>query len=118
MTIIYHIAEGDDWENALETGEYRRSTRGRSLEEVGFIHAAQSSSQVEGVANAFYVGAEKLLLLAIDQDRIQATVRYDDVPGWDVPFPHIYGPLNTDAVVKTVPFEPGPDGRFSFPAET
>jgi uncharacterized protein (DUF952 family) len=36
------------------------------------------------------------------------------VPGQDLPYPHIYGPLNVDAVVATRPFELGPDGAFSF----
>ena len=40
--------------------------------------------------------------------------QYDDVPGQPEPFPHIYGPLNPDAVVDVVPLEPGPDGKFTF----
>jgi uncharacterized protein (DUF952 family) len=34
----------------------------------------------------------------------------------EAPFPHIYGPLNTDAVVTVRPLAPGPDGQFSFAA--
>ena len=90
------------------------STRGRTLEEVGFIHCSQRS-QVEPVANAVYQGAEDLVLLSIDPDRVRSEIRYEHVDGWDEPFPHIYGPLNTDAVVDVSPFSPGPAGRFSFP---
>ena len=39
------------------------------------------------------------------------------MPGQAAPYPHIYGPLNLDAVVETRPFEPGPDGQFSFVGE-
>jgi uncharacterized protein (DUF952 family) len=42
-------------------------------------------------------------------------IRYEAVPGQDRPYPHIYGPLNTDAVVEARPFRPGPDGEFSGP---
>jgi uncharacterized protein (DUF952 family) len=55
-----------------------------------------------------------LVLLGIDPDHLRSPVRYEAVDGWDDPFPHIYGPLNTDAVVLVSPFRPGRDGRFSF----
>ncbi len=29
-------------------------------------------------------------------------------------FAHVYGPHNTDAVIRVSPFEPGPDGIFTF----
>ena len=57
------------------------------------------------------------MLLVIDPGRLDAEVRYEDVPGAELPFPHIYGPLNTGAVLAAVPFAPGPDGTFGFPAE-
>jgi uncharacterized protein (DUF952 family) len=41
-------------------------------------------------------------------------IRYEHVPGQPEPYPHIYGPLNIDAVVQTRPFHPNPDGQFSF----
>lgn len=118
MSIVYHIADRRDWEEARTRGEYRHSTRGRTLEEQGFIHAAQSSQQVEGVANSFYSGAGPLVLLAIDEDRVRPEIRYENVPGWDLPFPHIYGPLNTDAVVRTISLIPGLDGRYVFPVDS
>jgi uncharacterized protein (DUF952 family) len=115
MSTIYHIALADDWEQALEDGQYSMSTRGLTLAEVGFIHSS-TAAQVVAVANAYYKGAGDLLLLVIDTDRVGAEIRWDDVPGSEAPFPHIYGPLNTDAVVEIRPFEPGPDGEFTFSA--
>jgi uncharacterized protein (DUF952 family) len=112
--VIYHVSFAADWNNARQVGEYRVSTRGQTLEEVGFIHCSQPS-QVEPVANAVYQGAEDLVLLSIDPDRVRSEIRYEDVDGWEDPFPHIYGPLNTDAVIEVSQFRPGPGGRFSFP---
>ena len=113
VTVIYHIAMAADWERALADGQYTTSTRGVTLAEQGFIHAS-TARQVAGVANSFYQGAPDLLLLVIDAQRLTAPLRYDEVPGAAEPFPHIYGPLNPDAVIQALPFPPGPDGTFSF----
>ena len=115
MTFIYHIASAPDWEKAQRDGEYRTSTRGRTLDEQGFIHAGDAH-QVAPVANAVYKDDRDLVVLVIDTGRLRPEVRYDPVPGWDDPFPHIYGPLNPDAVVKVVPLERADDGRFIFTA--
>jgi uncharacterized protein (DUF952 family) len=115
MGMIYHIATGADWEQARRDGQYTTSTRGMTLAEQGFIHAS-TAEQVAGVANAFYKGEPDLLVLVIATDRVGPEIRYEQVPGQDAPFPHIYGPLSTDAVVETRPLLPGPDGDFTFPA--
>src|SRR5205823_735745 len=95
-----------DWERAMAAGEYRVSTLGRTLEEEGFIHCSRAG-QVAGVAARFYRGRTDLVLLTIDPGRVGPAIRYDLVPGSDEPFPHVYGPLNVDAVVAAEPFEAG-----------
>ena len=112
---IYHIATAADWARACQDGEYTMSTRGRTLAEEGFIHTS-AAGQVALVANAFYQGEPDLLLLVIDVTRVEEEIRYEHVPGQAQPYPHIYGPLNIDAVIQTRPFHPGPDGQFSFTA--
>jgi len=114
---IYHIAVRADWERALTDGVYTRSSVDKTLAEEGFIHASQES-QVARTANTFYRDAAgPLVLLVIDTGLVGPEVRYDDVPGAELPFPHIYGPLNVEAVLAAVPFAPGPDGTFGFPAQ-
>ena len=103
MAFIYHIAAAADWDRALRDGQYTMSTRGLTLAEQGFIHAS-AASQVALVANVFYHGEPDLMLLVIDTERVGPEIRYEHVPGQDAPYPHIYGPLNTDAVVEARPF--------------
>ncbi|SCL31041.1 DUF952 domain-containing protein [Micromonospora inyonensis] len=111
--MLFHIAEAADWQRAHEAGDYRMSTRGRTLADEGFIHASRCD-QVLGVAEAFYADAGPLLLLHIDPARLTAPVRDDEVaPG--VVFPHIYGPLNLDAVTAVTPLLRAADGAFLLP---
>jgi uncharacterized protein (DUF952 family) len=97
---IFHIAERPDW-NAAQAigGPYEISTRGRTLAEVGFIHASRDESQVREVQRAFYSDADDLVLLVIDTEGLD--VRHEPV-GDDV-FPHIYGPIPLNAVIKVRP---------------
>ncbi len=111
--MIFHIAEEADWRAAQLSGDYRVSTRGRTLADEGFIHASRRD-QVLGVAEAFYADAGPLVLLSIDPARLSSPVRDDEVsPG--IVFPHIYGPIELDAVVAAAPLERGADGRFVVP---
>jgi len=57
------------------------------------------------VAAAYYRDAPDLVLLVIDTERVGPELRYEQVPGQPDPYPHIYGPLNLDAVLETRPFK-------------
>lgn len=109
--MIYHIAFRSDWEQARAAGEYRISTRGHDLDEIGFIHGSADQDQVAMVARMVYADCtEPLCLLVIDPERVRAEIRMDQVEVHGQRFPHIYGPLNTDAVIEvrdyTVPADP------------
>lgn len=96
---IYHLALASEWAAAQPAGEYVVSTRGRSLADEGFIHASRAD-QWEGVRASFYADVtEPLLLLTIDPDRLTCELRVEEVPAVGDSFPHLYGPLNVDAVV-------------------
>jgi glutathione S-transferase len=111
--VIFHIAEAADWAAAQAAGSYRISTRGRTLAEEGFIHAARREQLLE-VAERWYADAGPLLVLTIDPDLLSAPVREDEVaPG--VAYPHVYGPLDLPAVVGVAPLERAPGGGFVLP---
>ncbi len=97
---IFHIALAAEWEAAHEAGSYTTSTRGRSLAEVGFIHCSHEDQWRQVRRDVYGDETAPLVMLVIDTDRLTAPLRVEDVPGSDRPFPHVYGPLNLDAVVE------------------
>ncbi len=104
MATIFHLALASDWAAAQDAGAYTMSTRGRTLAEEGFIHCSRGD-QWTTVRDRFYGDVtEPMLLLQIDTDRLDVPV-LDEVgePGSRETFPHIYGPLALDAVVKALP---------------
>ncbi|HXK42354.1 MAG TPA: DUF952 domain-containing protein [Anaerolineae bacterium] len=111
MGIILHITSQATWEAARAAGSYQADT----LATEGFIHCS-TPTQVIGVANARFRGQAGLALLCIEETRVRAEVRYEDCDETGQQFPHIYGPLNLDAVTQALPFPPQADGTFTLPS--
>jgi uncharacterized protein (DUF952 family) len=112
---IFHVTTEATWRAAQAAGEHRVSTRGRSLEDEGFIHCSDAH-QVSGVAGALYGDAEEpLVVLEIDVDRLEAEVCYENLEGGTDLFPHVYGPLPVGAVVSALPLRRDATGSFPFP---
>lgn len=105
---IFHLALRTEWQAALEAGSYTTSTLGRTLAEEGFIHASRGD-QWQAVRERYYADVtEPLVLLVIDPARLRSPVVEEAPPGVSETFPHVYGPIDTGAVVQVVPL--GPDG--------
>ena len=110
MAIIFHIAEREAW-NQSKTN---RSYRPEMFSGEGFIHCS-TPAQVLQVANARFRGRLDLLLLSIDTERVDAEIRYENLEGGEQLFPHIYGELPHDAVIRVAEFKPEADGSFELP---
>ncbi len=99
--MIYHIARVADWQSPQKN--YQPAT----LQQEGFIHAA-TRYQLQQLSSRF-AAVHDWLVLSIDPLQVQAEIRYEEVAeGQTVPgelFPHIYGPLNREAVVEATPLE-------------
>ena len=121
MTIILHLASNAAWLAASNNDAYHAD----SLSTEGFIHCS-TASQIVDVANAFYRDQLRLVILVIDTDKLTSELKWEP-PAHPNPeraaavgdefFPHVYGPINVDSVVKVIPFEPAEDGTFSLPPE-
>lgn len=101
--LIYHCSLLSDWEAAKAAGEYTISTRGRTLQQEGFLHASYAH-QVDGVLERYYSDVtEPMVLLVIDPERLSVPVVPESPPGAPEQFPHIYGPLDPAAVLQVRP---------------
>ena len=95
MPLIYHITSKDAWLAAQEQGSYTAS----SLKEEGFIHCSHQN-QLEGVLQRYYQGKTGLVKLVIDTEKLESRMIYDWSKALTETFPHVYGPINLDAVVE------------------
>lgn len=112
---LFHISLPDDWGAARGEGEYRISTRGSTLDEVGFIHCC-TARQLVRVANFAYADLAELLVLRIDPGLLDAEIIYEAADDQsDETFPHVYGPIPTMAVVNEEWWERGDDGVWHRP---
>lgn len=93
---ILHITTATAWAKAREEGELTTP----SLEDEGFIHCS-TSAQVESTADRIFKGSGDLLALEVAVARIAAPLKWEQATDAEDEFPHIYGPLNADAVTGT-----------------
>jgi uncharacterized protein (DUF952 family) len=105
MDRILHICPADDWNKAITDGLYRAT----SLATEGFIHCSKPE-QILDVANRYFPGVGGLVLLWLDPGKLTAELRYEISEG-DV-YPHVYGPLNLEAVFAVTKISPESDGVF------
>ncbi len=108
MTIIYHLVPISYWKVQPADRPYTPA----DFEREGFIHCTQGAEQIAIVGNRYYRDDRRdWHLVVIDEGAVQAEVKYE--PGADgVLYPHIYGPLNRDAVIKVLPMPRDADGTF------
>ncbi len=92
--MIYHVTKKQDWEAAVNNGFYEAA----SLSSEGFIHNS-TKEQVSGVLQRYYKNETDLVLLHIDETLITAPLKYELAPSMNQMFPHIFGPININAVV-------------------
>ena len=97
MPEILHVTPRGAWERAVAEGEYR----GDALETEGFIHCCLPG-QLGGVISRYFQGRTDLVVLRTEPERLISPLRWERPPGSTETFPHVYGPLNLDAVVEVV----------------
>ncbi|HLU36836.1 MAG TPA: DUF952 domain-containing protein [Thermomicrobiales bacterium] len=105
--IAYHLTPEPVWEAQRAAGTYIPEP----FEQDGFIHATNGLDTLLWVANEFYTSDTRpYRVLVLDVNKLSSPMRYDDE---EQKFPHIYGPLNTDAVTGELLVQRDADGRFT-----
>lgn len=94
MSVIYHVTTRKEWEEGLQNGQYEAA----SLAQEGFIHCSQEA-QVPGVLQRYFSNKKDLVLLTINPDLLQSSLVFEWSGSSADTYPHIYGPVNTNAVV-------------------
>lgn len=107
--LIFHIVEKKSWKHIEKSGEYKPE----SLELEGFIHCS-TGHQINNTANRIFKDKRHLFLLIIDTKRVESPIKYEDNAEQNEKFPHIYGPLNTNAILDKISLNPDKKGNFDL----
>jgi len=92
---IYHIVLPEKWESVKHNSSYAPD----SLETEGFIHCSYDH-QLDGVIGRYYSDAPELVVLKLEINKLTSKLVSEPSTGGEV-YPHIYGPINLDAVADT-----------------
>jgi uncharacterized protein (DUF952 family) len=103
--IAFHLVPAEAWEAAPLDEPFRAA----SLDHEGFVHLTHRPADLVDVANTFYRTVPgPHVVLTIDLDRLTSPWRYDG----DERYPHVYGPLDREAITEVRPIPRAADGTF------
>lgn len=106
--MILHCIKKTDWED-------RKNKTSWGEEELaidGFIHC--STIELFWRVTKFFEEVEdELVILCIDEDKLESEVIYEDKENTGKLFPHVYGLINNDAVVDVLPYLRNKKGQYT-----
>lgn len=108
---IFHIINEQEWK-AKNSDAYVP----KDFEREGFIHCSKQEQFIQ-VANAKFKNQTDLLLLEINSEKVNSPIKFEKLTGMSEEHPHIYGPLNTNAITKAYRLIPDVNGFFTQPRE-
>ena len=107
---IYHICRAEEWTRAEASGSHAGSSQDAAD---GFIHFSTAAQVAESAAK-HRAGQSGLVLVMVDPGRLGAALKWEPSRGGQL-FPHLYGALPLEAVLRVTPLPLGADGRHVFP---
>lgn len=118
--VILHLLSREAWAEAQAHGLLVAP----SVASEGFAHCS-TEHQIVDVANKYYSGATNMVLLNIDPKKLDSELKFEPPAHLDgspaLPhepmFPHIYGPINLNAVIEAIDFPCDAAGSFFAPSQ-
>lgn len=111
--ILFHVAKQNDYYKSLSTGFYGEF----SIKKDGFVHCSTVENLVEVANDNLKMIQEKLIILCIETEKLKSKVKWEKRGTKGIEFPHVYGMINLDAVIKTINFLKDKNGDFYLPVE-
>ncbi|HXA71076.1 MAG TPA: DUF952 domain-containing protein [Stellaceae bacterium] len=108
--LIYHMCRRAEWAAAEAAGHYRGSSQDAFD---GFIHFS-TAAQIRESARKHRAGQDDLVLVTVDAGRLGTALKWEPSRGGAL-FPHLYGVLPLEAVVRVDPLPLGLKGTHVFP---
>ena len=103
--MIYHIATQEEWDLQIDAAVYAPFAYNQER----FIHCSDLH-QLESVANRYFPGRDDLVILELMPTKLEPQTRYEQ--SGTEKYPHVYGPLNKDAINREISVQCNADGRF------
>ena len=113
MGIIYHLTSREGWAAGQAAGEYAAP----SLADEGFIHCSGDEDQTLRVAQRLYAGLADLLVLDVETGKLNAEVKREISARSGEMYPHVYGTINLDAVVRVRELALDSEGKHTISRE-
>lgn len=107
--LIFHLVKKGDWKDQKKESRYSPE----SLDSQGFIPCS-SGKDVEETANRLFKGENDVLLIVINTTLIEPELKYEEDKETGTKYPHIYGPLNMDAVIDKIELAMEDDSTFEI----
>jgi uncharacterized protein (DUF952 family) len=107
--LLFHITTKDNWKQFNNGGNYEPE----SLDSEGFIHCS-TGTQVEATANRVFGNKDEILLLVIDATTLHEDIKYEKDENTGEKFPHLYNPLNINAIIDRITIKAEDDGDFKI----
>ena len=107
--LTFHIVAAEYYRDSDRSAPYVPA----AFEADGFIHCTDGGANVAEVANRYYREDRRMyIVLVIDRAKVRPAIKYEDAARI---YPHIYGPLNRDAITDILPVLRASDGSFLRP---
>lgn len=97
--MILHVLRKSTWETFKGKSQYEHP----SLAQEGFIHFS-TPLNFHLVAPNFKDVEDEMVILCVDESMLTHPVKYETAPNSTEKYPHLFGYLNTDAIMKVLPY--------------